>query len=155
MRHQTLISLALTAILLYPLSSIAESGEKNLKEGKAFLEKNAKKKGVITTKSGLQYKIIKAGTGAKPKLGDKVTTHYKGTLINGQVFDSSYKRNAPATFPVNGVIKGWIEALQLMKVGAKWQLYIPSNLAYGSTGAGAKIKANAALIFDIELLEIK
>ena len=154
-RHQYLISLALTAILLYPLSSIADSGEKNLKEGKAFLEKNSKKKGVITTKSGLQYKIIKAGTGAKPKLGDKVTTHYKGTLINGQVFDSSYKRNAPATFPVNGVIKGWIEALQLMKVGAKWQLYIPSNLAYGSSGAGATIKANATLIFDIELLEIK
>ena len=153
-RHQYLISLALTAILLYPLSSIADSGEKNLKEGKAFLEKNSKKKGVITTKSGLQYKIIKSGKGATPKPGDTVTTHYRGTLINGTEFDSSYKRGKPASFPVNGVIKGWTEALQLMQVGDKWELYIPAELAYGANGPSPVIGPNSALIFEIELIKI-
>lgn len=130
-------------------------GEQNLKEGEAFLAKNAKKDGVITTKSGLQYKIIKSGDGATPKPGDTVSTHYKGTLIDGREFDSSYKRNAPATFPVSGVIKGWTEALQLMKVGAKWQLFIPADLAYGPTARSELIQANATLIFELELLEIK
>jgi FKBP-type peptidyl-prolyl cis-trans isomerase FklB len=130
-------------------------GEKNKKEGEDFLAENKKKEGVKTLPSGLQYKIINEGTGKTPKATDKVSTHYQGTLINGTEFDSSYKRGEPATFPVNGVIPGWTEALQLMKVGAKWQLFIPSNLAYGEKGAGPKIGPNAVLIFTIELLEIK
>ncbi|MDH5710871.1 MAG: FKBP-type peptidyl-prolyl cis-trans isomerase [Gammaproteobacteria bacterium] len=132
-----------------------ELAAKNLETGKAFLEANAKKEGVITTTSGLQYKVIKEGTGASPMLDDTVVTHYEGRLIDGQVFDSSYKRNQPATFPVKGVIKGWTEALQLMKTGAKWQLYIPADIAYGSAQRGEFIKPNSTLIFDIELLEIK
>ena len=127
----------------------------NLATGKAFLGANAKKEGVITTKSGLQYKVIKAGEGAMPTADDTVVTHYKGTLIDGQEFDNSYKRKQPATFPVNGVIKGWTEALQLMKVGAKWQLFIPSEIAYGESKRGKIIQANSTLVFDIELLEIK
>ena len=127
----------------------------NSAEGEKFLAENKTKDGVKTTASGLQYKVITAGTGATPKATDTVVTHYSGTLINGKVFDSSYKRNAPATFPVNGVIKGWTEALQLMKVGAKWQLFIPASLAYGERGAGANIGPNQVLIFEIELLEIK
>ncbi len=109
----------------------------------------------MTLPSGLQYEVIKSGKGAKPALTDTVVTNYKGTLISGQEFDSSYKRGTPATFPVNGVIKGWTEALQLMKIGAKWKLYIPSNLAYGPRGAGPLIGPNSTLIFEIELLEIK
>ena len=132
-----------------------ELASKNLEEGKAFLEANAKKEGVITTKSGLQYKVIKEGKGDSPKLNDTVVTHYEGQLINGQVFDSSYKRNKPAEFPVKGVIKGWTEALQLMQVGAKWQLFIPSEIAYGSSQRGQFIQPNSTLVFDIELLEIK
>ncbi len=124
-------------------------------EGEKFLAENKNKEGVKTTESGLQYKVITAGTGDTPKASDTVVTHYTGTTIDGKVFDSSYKRNAPATFPVNGVIKGWTEALQLMKVGAKWKLYIPSELAYGTRGAGANIGPNQVLVFDIELLEIK
>lgn len=123
--------------------------------GEKFLAENKTKEGVKTTASGLQYKVITAGTGAIPKATDTVVTHYSGTLIDGKVFDSSYKRNAPATFPVNGVIKGWTEALQLMKTGAKWQLFIPANLAYGERGAGENIGPNQVLIFEIELLEIK
>ncbi len=133
----------------------AAIAENNKKAGEAFLAENKKKKGVKTTKSGLQYKVIKSGKGASPKPTDTVVTHYEGTLINGKVFDSSYKRGKPATFPVNGVIKGWTEALQLMKVGDKWKLYIPSELAYGERGAGKKIGPNSTLIFDIELLDIK
>ena len=132
----------------------AESAS-NGAEGEKFLADNKTKDGVTTTASGLQYKVITAGTGATPKATDTVVTHYSGTLINGKVFDSSYKRNSPATFPVNGVIKGWTEALQLMKVGAKWQLFIPADLAYGERGAGANIGPNQVLIFEIELLEIK
>jgi len=124
-------------------------------EGDKFLADNKLKEGVKTTESGLQYKVITAGTGATPTATDTVVTHYTGTLVNGKVFDSSHKRNAPATFPVNGVIKGWTEALQLMKVGAKWQLVIPSELAYGARGAGASVGPNQVLIFEIELLEIK
>jgi len=123
--------------------------------GDKFLVANKTKDGVKTTASGLQYKILTAGTGATPAATDTVVTHYTGTTIDGKVFDSSHKRNAPATFPVNGVIKGWTEALQLMKVGAKWQLFIPSELAYGERGAGANIGPNQVLIFEIELLEIK
>jgi FKBP-type peptidyl-prolyl cis-trans isomerase FklB len=129
--------------------------EKNQKEGEAFLAVNKKKKGVTTLASGLQYQVIKEGTGKIPKATDTVTTHYRGTLIDGTEFDSSYKRNEPASFPVNGVIKGWTEALQLMKVGSKWQLFIPASLAYGPQGAGQLIGPNATLIFEIELLSIK
>jgi FKBP-type peptidyl-prolyl cis-trans isomerase FklB len=130
-------------------------GEKNKKEGEAFLAENKKKEGVITLPSGLQYKVITEGTGEIPKLTDTVTVNYRGTLIDGTEFDSSYRRGQPATFPVKGVIAGWTEALQLMKVGSKWQLFIPSNLAYGERGAGRDIGSNATLIFDIELLSIK
>ena len=132
-----------------------QSSEKNnTTQGAAFLAANAKKPGVVTLPSGLQYKVVKAGTGATPTAQDTVKTHYRGTLINGKEFDSSYSRGKPAQFPVSGVIRGWTEALQKMKVGAKWQLYIPSNLAYGPRGAGSQIGPNATLIFDIELLEI-
>ena len=125
-----------------------------LEEGKQFLAENGKKANIKTTASGLQYEVITSGTGATPKLTDKVTTHYKGTLINGKQFDSSYDRGEPATFPVNGVIKGWTEALQLMKEGDKWRLYIPYDLAYGERGAGKDIPPFATLIFDIELIKV-
>jgi FKBP-type peptidyl-prolyl cis-trans isomerase FklB len=129
--------------------------EKNQKAGETFLAENKKKKGVVTLPSGLQYHVIKEGTGKIPKASETVTTHYRGTLIDGTEFDSSYKRGEPASFPVNGVIKGWTEALQLMKVGSKWQLFIPASLAYGPQGAGQLIGPNATLIFEIELLSIK
>jgi FKBP-type peptidyl-prolyl cis-trans isomerase len=129
-------------------------GGRNTKEGKAFLTENAKKKTVKTTASGLQYEVIQDGDGETPKSTDTVRTHYKGTLIDGTVFDSSYDRGEPAEFPVTGVIKGWVEALQLMKVGSKWKLYVPSELAYGERGAGDKIGPGAVLIFEIELLGI-
>ena len=132
-----------------------ELGEKNKKEGEAFLSQNKKKEGVVTLPSGLQYKVITEGTGKTPKASDSVTTHYSGTLINGTEFDSSYKRGEPATFPVGGVIAGWTEALQLMKVGSKWQLFVPSELAYGMRGAGQMIGPNTTLIFEVELLSIK
>jgi FKBP-type peptidyl-prolyl cis-trans isomerase FklB len=127
---------------------------KNIEEGQNFLKENASKEGVKTLPSGLQYKILKEGNGPKPKATDKVTTHYHGTLINGTVFDSSVERGQPATFPVNGVIAGWIEALQLMPTGSKWQLYVPSNLAYGTRGASELIGPNTTLIFDVELISI-
>ncbi len=130
-------------------------GEKNKKEGEAFLAENKKKKGVTTLPSGLQYKVVKAGTGKKPKPTDTVTVHYQGTLIDGTEFDSSYRRGQPVTFPVNGVIPGWTEALGLMQEGAKWQLFIPSNLAYGERGTGSQIGPNAALIFEVELISIQ
>jgi FKBP-type peptidyl-prolyl cis-trans isomerase len=130
--------------------------EKNKKTGAAFLAKNKKQKGVITTKSGLQYQILIAGKGKSPKKTDTVKTHYRGTLIDGTEFDSSYKRNQPATFGVSGVIKGWTEALQLMRVGAKWKLFIPSDLAYGENPRpGSPIGPNAVLVFEIELLSIE
>lgn len=131
-----------------------EAGEKNAKEGKTFLEENAKKPGVVKLPSGLQYKVIKEGTGPQPKDSDTVTTHYKGTLINGTTFDSSIDRGEPVSFPVGGVIKGWTEALKLMKVGSKWQLVIPSELAYGAQGAGPDIGPNSTLVFEVELLSI-
>ena len=130
-------------------------GEKNLKEGEAFLAANKKKPGVVTLPSGLQYKILKEGTGKSPKATDTVTTHYRGTLINGKEFDSSYKRGEPATFPLNRVIPGWTEALQHMKIGSKWEIYVPSKLGYGENGAGQDIGPNATLIFEVELLGIK
>lgn len=130
-------------------------GEKNKKEGEAFLAENKKKEGVKTTASGLQYKVIKDGSGKKPKATDTVTVHYKGTLIDGTEFDSSYKRGEPTSFPVNQVIAGWTEALQLMNVGSKWQLFIPANLGYGDRGAGPQIGPNAALIFEVELISLK
>ncbi len=123
-------------------------------QGEAFLAENKTKEGVITLPSGLQYKVLSSGTGASPGANDKVTTHYRGTLIDGTEFDSSYSRNKPATFPVNGVISGWVEALQLMHVGDKWQLFIPADLAYGNRAVGNIIKPNSTLIFDIELLKI-
>ena len=137
------------------MAKASESGDKNKKEGAAFLAANKIKDGVKTTASGLQYKVIKAGTGKIPKATDTVKTHYAGTLIDGTEFDSSIKRGEPATFPVGGVIKGWTEALQLMPVGSKWQLFIPADIAYGERGAGQAIGPNATLIFDIELLSIE
>lgn len=128
-------------------------GAKNLAAGKAFLAANGTKKGVKVLPSGLQYKIIKKGTGKTPTANDKVKTHYRGTLIDGTEFQNSYKLNQPAEFPVNKVIKGWTEALQLMKEGGKWELYIPANLAYGEPGT-PNIPANSTLIFEIELLEV-
>lgn len=132
-----------------------EGGEKNKAEGAKFLEENKKKEGVKTTASGLQYKVLKEGNGAQPKKTDTVTVNYRGTLINGTEFDSSYKRGQPATFPINGVIPGWTEALQLMKVGSKYQLFIPSNLAYGERSVSPEIGANSTLIFEVELLDAK
>jgi len=130
-------------------------GEKNSKEGETFLAENKKKEGVKTTASGLQYKVLTEGKGPMPKDTDTVSVNYRGTLIDGTEFDSSYKRGEAVSFPVNGVIKGWTEALQLMKVGSKWQLFIPSNIAYGERGAGGQIGPNATLIFEVELLSIK
>lgn len=123
-------------------------------EGAAFLAANAKREGVVVLKSGLQYEVMTAGTGAKPKATDQVRCHYHGTLVDGTVFDSSVRRGEPAVFPVNGVIAGWVEALQLMPVGSKWKLFIPYNLAYGERGAGNSIPPYAALVFEVELLEI-
>jgi len=126
----------------------------NLEKGKKFLEENKAKPGIIVTESGLQYEILKEGTGAKPELTDKVKCNYKGTLIDGTTFDSSDKHGGPSTFGVNGVIKGWTEALQMMPAGSKWKLYIPADLAYGKRGAGNDIGPNEALVFEIELLEV-
>lgn len=128
--------------------------EKNKKAGDEFLAENKKKAGVMTLPSGLQYKVLKMGTGAKPKATDKVTVHYKGTLIDGTEFDNSYTRGEPATFAVNQVIKGWTEALQLMPVGSKWIIYLPPDLAYGEQGAGQVIEPNSTLIFEVELIKI-
>jgi len=132
------------------------AGEKNKKEGEAFLEMNKKQPGVVTLASGLQYKVLVAGKGKTPKLSSTVTTQYSGKLLDGTEFDSSYKRGEAATFPCSGVIKGWTEALQLMKEGSKWELYVPGDLAYGPAGfGGGVIPPNATLIFQIELLSVK
>jgi len=137
------------------MAVVRELSEKNKKEGEAFLAANKTKEGVVTLPSGLQYKILKAGDGKKPAASDSVVCNYRGTLIDGTEFDSSYKRGEPATFPVSGVIKGWTEALQLMPVGSKWQLVVPSELAYGERGAGGDIAPNSTLIFEVELLSIQ
>jgi FKBP-type peptidyl-prolyl cis-trans isomerase FklB len=134
---------------------LAGLATRNLEAGKAFLEENRKKEGVVTRESGLQYKVLTEGSGKQPKATDKVTAHYRGTLINGSEFDSSYRRNEPATFPLNSVIKGWQEALPLMKEGAKWQVVIPPELAYGPRGAGGAIGPNETLIFEIELIKVE
>jgi FKBP-type peptidyl-prolyl cis-trans isomerase FklB len=131
------------------------AGEMSKKEGVAFLAANKTKEGVVILPSGLQYKILTAGTGPKPTASDTVVCNYRGTLISGTEFDSSYKRGQPASFPVNGVIKGWTEALQLMPVGSKWQLFVPAELGYGDRGTGADIGPGATLIFEVELLSIQ
>jgi len=130
-------------------------GSANKKEGDAFLAANKSKDGVVTLASGLQYKILTKGSGPKPTAGDTVVCNYRGTLINGKEFDSSYKRGQPASFPVAGVIKGWTEALQLMPVGSKWELFVPSDLAYGDRGAGPDIGPGSTLIFEVELISIQ
>lgn len=127
----------------------------NKTDGEAFLAENAKQEGVVVTESGLQYKVLEAGDGESPGPADVATVHYRGTLIDGTQFDSSYDRGEPATFPVGGVIAGWTEALQLMKPGAKWQLFIPAELAYGERGAGQAIGPNATLLFDVELISVE
>ena len=132
----------------------SSAGAAAKKAGEDFLAENKKKEGIKTLPSGLQYEVLKEGSGKSPSASDKVTTHYHGTLIDGTVFDSSYERGQPATFPVNGVISGWTEALQLMKEGSKWRLYLPSELAYGTQGAGGSIGPNETLIFDVELLSV-
>jgi FKBP-type peptidyl-prolyl cis-trans isomerase FklB len=130
-------------------------GRKNLEAGKKFLEENKKRKGVVELPDGLQYEVITMGTGAKPTVTDKVKTHYHGTLIDGTVFDSSVQRGQPISFPLNGVIKGWTEALQLMPVGSKWKLFLPAHLAYGENGSGGVIGPNSTLVFEVELIDIE
>ncbi len=133
---------------------MTEMAGKNLTEGEAFLAANKAKEGVKTLESGLQYKVLTPGEGKSPKATDKVTVHYRGTLLDGTEFDSSHKRGEPAVFQVDQVIPGWTEALKLMKPGAKWELYIPAKLAYGERGAGQKIAPNATLVFEVELLKV-
>lgn len=152
---QALLKEVQTDMMKKQQEKMQAAGEANKKEGEAFLAANKGKEGVVTLPSGLQYKILKAGNGPKPAATDSVVCNYRGTLINGTEFDSSYKRGQPATFPVNGVIKGWTEALQLMPVGSKWQLFIPSSLAYAERGAGADIGPDATLIFEVELMSIQ
>ena len=136
-------------------AAAAEAGKVAKAAGEAFLAENGKKEGVVTLPSGLQYQVLKEGNGKKPSATDQVVCHYEGTLIDGTVFDSSYQRNQPATFPLNQVIAGWTEGLQLMQEGAKYRFFIPYNLAYGERGAGAQIPPFAALVFDVELIEVK
>lgn len=133
----------------------AKKSEGSIKEGKDFLDENSRKEGVITLPSGLQYQVMKEGSGATPGINDMVTTHYHGTFLDGKVFDSSVERGEPATFPVNGVIAGWTEALQLMKEGSKWKLFVPYNLAYGERGSRGGIPPYATLIFEVELIKIE
>ena len=143
-----------TEVMSAQESKAKEAGAANRKEGETFLAENKSKEGVKTLPDGLQYKVLTEGNGPKPASTDTVTVNYRGTLINGKEFDSSYKRGQPASFPVTGVIKGWTEALQLMPVGSKWQLFIPADLAYGDRGAGADIGPGDTLIFEVELLSI-
>ncbi len=152
------ISIIIVILIGFTMFSMANatSPEENKAAGIAFLAENAKKTNVVTTASGLQYEVIKAGTGtATPKATDTVTVHYKGTTIDGAEFDSSYSRGAPTSFPLNRVIAGWTEGVQLMTVGATYRFYIPSQLAYGEQGAGRAIGPNATLIFDVELIKIQ
>jgi FKBP-type peptidyl-prolyl cis-trans isomerase FklB len=152
---KAIISALQKSMLVKRTSELQAAAAKNKKEGEAFLAANKAKAGVVTLPSGVQYKAITIGTGPKPTVEQNVVCNYRGTLIDGKEFDSSYKRGQPATFPVKGVIKGWTEVLQLMPVGSKWQVFIPSDLAYGERGAGADIGPNATLIFEIELVAIK
>ena len=144
-----------TAMQARQAERMKSAGDKNKRDGEAFLATNKQKQGVVTLPSGLQYMVIKAGNGKQPKLTDTVTTHYHGTLIDGTVFDSSVARGEPATFSVGGVIRGWTEALQLMKVGDKWRLFVPSELAYGPRSPSPEIGPNSVLVFDVELLNIE
>jgi FKBP-type peptidyl-prolyl cis-trans isomerase len=141
-------------ITMFSLAN-AKSADENKIEGEKFLAENAKKPDIIVTKSGLQYTVLQQGEGAKPTATDKVTVHYEGTTIDGNVFDSSYKRGEPASFPLNRVIAGWTEGVQLMQEGSKFRFFIPSSLAYGARGAGRDIGPNSALIFDVELIKIQ
>ncbi len=147
-----LLLTAIAAVFTFTTPVHAQAGRE---KGEAFLAENAKKEGVKSLPSGLQYKVLKEGTGKQPEKSDTVSVHYKGTLIDGKEFDSSYKRGEPAEFGVTQVIKGWTEALQLMKEGAKWQLFIPAQLAYGERGAGDLIGPNETLVFEVELLKVK
>jgi len=151
--HQTLVDLK-KKIMADERKRKKEEAEKVRKEGEAFLAANRKKKGVVTLSSGLQYKVIKEGTGKSPKATNEVTVHYRGTFIDGTEFDSSYQRGTPATFQADSVIAGWKEAIPKMKEGAKWQLFVPADLAYGERGAGPNIPPNAALIFEVELIRV-
>jgi FKBP-type peptidyl-prolyl cis-trans isomerase FklB len=151
--HQALVDLK-KQILAEREKRRKEEAEKVLKEGEDFLAANGKKKGVVTLPSGLQYQVIAKGSGKSPQATDNVTVHYRGTFIDGTEFDSSYQRGNPATFQIDGVIAGWKEAIPMMKEGARWRLFIPSNLAYGERGAGPNIPPNAALIFDVELIRV-
>jgi hypothetical protein len=150
-RMKNLLLAAIVGIA-FTMPASAQLGKE---KGEAFLAENAKKEGVKTTPSGLQYKVVKEGTGAQPNASNTVKVHYRGTLIDGKEFDSSYKRNEPIEFPLNGVIPGWTEGLQLMKEGAKYMLYIPSKLAYGARGAGDLIGPDETLIFEVELLKVR
>jgi FKBP-type peptidyl-prolyl cis-trans isomerase FklB len=152
---KTFIAELQKAIVVKQAAEAKAAGDRNKAEGDAFLAANKAKEGVVTLPSGLQYKVITNGTGPKPTAEQTVVCQYRGTLIDGKEFDSSYKRGQPATFPVKGVIKGWTEVLQLMPVGSKWQVFIPPDLAYGERGAGADIGPNATLIFEVELIAIK
>lgn len=143
----------ITGFIMFSMANATTPAE-NKAAGEKFLAENGKAAGVVTTASGLQYQVFTEGTGASPKATDNVTVHYKGTTIDGKEFDSSYSRGEPATFPLNRVIAGWTEGVQLMKEGAKYRFFIPSNLAYGERGAGRDIGPNAALIFDVELIKI-
>ncbi len=144
-----------TAVRAKQMEKMKLAGEANKKEGESFLAANKTKEGVVTLPSGLEYKILAEGTGPKPAATDTVVCNYRGTLVNGTEFDSSYKRGQPATFPVSGVIKGWTEALQLMPVGSKWQLFLPAELAYGERGPSPEIGPNSTLVFEVELLSIQ
>lgn len=150
-----LVALVLLALAVgYWYTKFRPTGD-DMEAGKKFLEENAKKEGIKTTASGLQYEVIREGTGPKPGPTSTVEVHYEGTLINGQVFDSSYRRNETISFPLNRVIPGWTEGLQLMSTGSKYRLYLPSELGYGARGAGGDIPPHAALIFDVELISIR
>jgi FKBP-type peptidyl-prolyl cis-trans isomerase FklB len=148
------LHVAFTAIHERMQAAKSEEFKGNIEAGEKFLADNAKRDGVVTLESGLQYEVLTAGDGEKPTAASTVRTHYHGTLMTGEVFDSSYDRGQPAEFPVNGVIKGWTEALQLMPVGSKWKLFVPSELAYGEQGAGGAIGPYETLVFDVELLDI-
>jgi len=147
-----LLSIIFIGITMFSMAN-ATSPEENKTAGEAFLAENATKENIVTTASGLQYEVLAEGEGSSPSATTSVTVHYKGTTLDGKEFDSSYSRNEPATFPLNRVIAGWTEGLQLMNVGAKYRFFIPSELAYGQRGAGADIGPNAALIFEVELLK--